>query len=81
MGYHFNEVVCDVVVKETNFEAMLNNKLTNRASMMREGLNFLRKGIIGDWKTALTEKQSQKIDEVMRENLSEEFINKYIFFE
>ncbi|KAI6660895.1 Amine sulfotransferase-like [Oopsacas minuta] len=40
LGLPFNEEIYDTIVKETDFEAMRTNELTNRSSMMREGLIF-----------------------------------------
>ena len=81
LGFQINEEILDIVARETSFEAMRDNTLTNRQSMMREGLKFLRRGAVGSWKSELSLEQSRKIDEMTRDNLSEEFINTFLIFE
>ena len=81
LGFMINEETLDLVARETSFDAMRNNALTNRDSMMREGLRFLRRGVVGDWRSELSPEQSQKIDEMTRDNLSEEFVNKFLIYE
>ena len=81
LGLPFDEEIYDTIANETNFEAMRSNGLTNRSSMMREGVHFLRKGIVGGWKEELSVEQSNKVDGMVEENFSEEFIKKYLIFE
>ena len=81
LGFQINEETLDLVAKETSFDAMRNNALANRDSMMRAGLRFLRRGAVGNWKRELSPEQSRMIDEMTRDNLSEEFINTYLVYE
>ena len=74
------EELYELVVKETNFEAMRENKFINGKYIMKEGTHFINKGKVGNWKTNLTQEQSTRIDMLINSQLEEEFVKKYISY-
>jgi len=64
------------VVEHTSFNKMRANPMTNAATMPKiegEGV-FMRKGMVGDWKNYLSEKQNARMDSWVVEHLKGEDI-------
>ena len=73
MGYTdlSHEVVRDIAQK-TNFEKMRNNNATNYSWVVNRDPHappFMRKGIIGDWKTQFSIEDSQRLDKIYQDRL------------
>ncbi|XP_008069833.1 sulfotransferase 1A1-like [Carlito syrichta] len=67
VGRSLPEETVDHIVQHTSFEEMKNNSLCNYSSVplhiMDHSISpFMRKGIIGDWKTAFTVAQNERFD-------------------
>ena len=65
--------LCDLIVKETNFEFMLENTFINGKHLMKEDAHFMATGKVGNWKGIMTEEQSKKIDETLYSKLGRNF--------
>ncbi|XP_003383429.1 PREDICTED: amine sulfotransferase-like [Amphimedon queenslandica] len=74
LGYQLQDDVIADITKLTSFEKMRGNELANNSWMdkyRREGAGFMRKGVIGDWKSLFSEEESIEIDEIIKEKLSD----------
>ncbi|XP_055491769.1 amine sulfotransferase-like [Leucoraja erinacea] len=71
LGRKLGEDKLDIVVEESTFKAMSNNPMANYKDLENKNPNgsFLRKGIIGDWKTHFTVAQSEKFDKIFQEKM------------
>ena len=61
------------LLKFVSFDNMKNTPsmdMIGMSHMFKDDLNFFSQGKIGTWKKYLTEEQSQKIDEMVRKNLT-----------
>ena len=59
---------------------MLENPLINEQDMMKEGKHLFPKGKVGNWKTSLTQEQSEQIDKLISSQLGKDFIGSYISY-
>ena len=74
LGYNLTEAVATQIVDMTSFDKMKENPSANNNWMnkvRREGEPFMRKGVIGDWKTLFSEDQSARIDKMVAEKLAD----------
>ncbi|XP_068097188.1 sulfotransferase 2B1-like [Hyperolius riggenbachi] len=76
LGKELNEQTIDLVVEHSSFSSMKANKMSNNSLapetvMNPKKNNFLRKGIIGDWKNHFMEKQSEHMDTIYREKMKD----------
>lgn len=74
LGYQLQDGVIADITKLTSFEIMRGNELANNSWMdnyRREGTGFMRKGVIGDWKSLFSKEESIEIDEIIKEKLSD----------
>ncbi|KAL6093648.1 hypothetical protein STEG23_018331 [Scotinomys teguina] len=64
----------DMVLKNSSFEAMKENKMSNFSlvpeDVVTNGLDLLRKGMSGDWKNHFTVAQAEAFDKVFREKMA-----------
>jgi hypothetical protein len=50
-----------------NFDSSLNDAFTQRGQPRKDSMKFIRKGLVGDWKSLMTEEQSQRLDAIIAE--------------
>ncbi|XP_077998633.1 sulfotransferase 1A1-like [Glandiceps talaboti] len=65
----------EAVAESTTFETMKSAGSDRKIPMTREVKNFLRKGMIGDWKTHFTVAQNEYFDREITQKLTERGIN------
>ena len=76
MGYDLSSTVVDSICEQTSFDSMKNNDSVNQSwkraeNKLTEGCeDFIRKGIVGDWRSHFTEDQSLRIDKMYVERMS-----------
>ena len=80
MGYNFEEEVIDTIVEKTTFQSMKGNPATD-ANIIEPKLpepifkpgeqQFLRKGIVGDWKNHFTPEQNAEFDVIYAEKIKD----------
>ncbi|XP_038597711.1 amine sulfotransferase-like [Tachyglossus aculeatus] len=76
LGKKLTDEDVESVVKQATFENMKNDPRANYDAIARElgrthEQDFLRKGIIGDWKNCLTVSQSERFDKVFQEQMKD----------
>ena len=74
LGYQLQDDIIANVTRLTSFEIMRGNELANNSWMdkyRRKGTEFMRKGVIGDWKSLFSEDESTEVDEIVKEKLSD----------
>ncbi|XP_071997829.1 amine sulfotransferase-like [Engystomops pustulosus] len=76
LNVNLDEKAIDTVVEKATFKNMKHDPLANYTFFPRDILDqskgdFLRKGTVGDWKNLLTVAQSEKIDQMFKENLGD----------
>ena len=72
LGRSLSDEVIEKVIEHTNFDNMKSNSAANKAYMdpYTPGKNpFMRKGIVGDWKTMFTKEQSAEMDQLLAAKL------------
>ena len=60
----------DAIADHTSFSKMKANPMTNKTNMEDVKGEFMRKGIVGDWKKHFTEEESKHIDELLKDKLA-----------
>ncbi|XP_038064363.1 sulfotransferase 1A3-like [Patiria miniata] len=76
LGKSFPDDVIDAITAHCSFANMKKNPMTNPDSLLemvmgkQEGRSFMRKGVVGDSKTHLSESQAAAIDAVCKEKLA-----------
>ena len=78
IGYNLKEEVIDTVVEKSTFRNMKDNPTTNPnmaepiPSLFKPGEEqFLRKGIVGDWKNHFTSEQNAEFDAIYAEKMKD----------
>lgn len=74
LNYHHSDEVLLKIAQATTFEAMKSNSLANNSWMdeyRREGTAFMRKGIVGDWRTLFTDEQSAEVDAMVTDKMKD----------
>ncbi|XP_033631084.1 sulfotransferase 1A1-like [Asterias rubens] len=77
LGKSFSDEILDAITDHCTFENMKKNPMANPDTMIKEflgkdipdGQSFMRKGIVGGWKTSLSKAQSKALGDVCREKL------------
>lgn len=76
LGKELSEETMDMVVKRATFQNMKSDPLANYENILskRAGSNtneslFLRKGIVGDWKTLMTVDQNERFDMIFQKKM------------
>lgn len=73
LGYSLNEEVVSKITEQVSFQSMKSNPACNNSwfdKYRRPGEAFMRKGVVGDWKTLFTAEQSAIIDTQLSEKLA-----------
>ncbi|XP_069582283.1 amine sulfotransferase-like [Ranitomeya imitator] len=76
VGINLDDEAVDIVVEKASFKNMIQDPLSNYTFLSNELLDknkgsFLRKGIVGDWKTIMTVAQSEMFDKVYKEKMGD----------
>ncbi|XP_073432059.1 amine sulfotransferase-like isoform X2 [Dendrobates tinctorius] len=76
VGIKLDDEAVDIVVEKATFKNMKHDPLANYTSLSNEFIDktkgsFLRKGIVGDWKTIMTVAQSEMFDKVYKEKMED----------
>ena len=73
LGYRLTDEVIDKIVIDTSFDKMKDNKTANKdygkEVLLGQG-QFMRKGVIGDWRNVFTPEQSAMMDTVVEEKFA-----------
>ena len=73
LEYDLNLEVVSQIVHQTRFEAMKSNPAANMHWLDKfrhdKTDSFIRKGIIGDWKSHFTKEQSARMDEMIAQKV------------
>ena len=73
LGYSLTDEVIDKIVIDSSFDKMKNNEHCNMKYVdfmsISEGSDFLRKGVIGDWRNVFTSEQSAMMDALVEEKM------------
>ena len=73
LGYNLTDEVIDKIVIDTSFNKMKDNKAVNKdygkEVLLGEG-QFMRKGVIGDWRNVFTPEQSATMDTLVEEKFT-----------
>ncbi len=73
LGYSLSNNVISSITDQVSFENMKSNSSCNNSFFdryRRPGEPFMRKGVIGDWKTLFTSEQSSYVDQQVAEKLA-----------
>ena len=72
LGYNLTDEVICKIAEQTTFDNMKKNPAANKVHMdsvfLGEG-EFMRKGVIGDWRNVLSTEQSARIDAIVADKL------------
>ena len=70
MGYAnlSQEIIMDIAEK-TTFETMRDNSAVNYSWVRSSKTPFMRKGVIGDWKSQFSVEDSQRLDKIYHDRL------------
>ena len=73
LGYKLSDDVISSITAQVSFDRMKTNSSCNNAffdQFRRPGEPFMRKGIVGDWKTLFTSEQSAFVDQQVTKRLA-----------
>ena len=69
MGKKLTDDQIEVIADHTSFGKMKANPMTNKTNMDDVKGEFMRKGIVGDWKKHFTVEENKYVDELLKEKL------------
>ena len=68
LGYDIDDAMLNKIAEQCSFTAMKRNDAVNKTSIKPfENNNFIRKGVVGDWRNHFTAEQSAKMDALVAE--------------
>ena len=71
LGNELTDSQCTKVVEQCAFTAMKQNNAVNKLDMKELfGDQFIRKGIVGDWRNHFTADQSARLDELVADKIT-----------
>lgn len=70
LGHELSDEEIAKISEQCTFTAMKQNDSVNKTSSKVFGDQFIRKGIVGDWKDHFTADQSARMDKLVAEKIS-----------
>ena len=74
IGYKLEPQVVDSIAEQCSFQSMKENPAVNyswASEACRSGkVNFIRKGIVGDWKNYITEDQNRRFNKIYAKKMN-----------
>ena len=68
LGHDIDDAIVNKIAEQCSFTAMKKNDAVNKTSIKPfENNNFIRKGVVGDWRNHFTAEQSAKMDALVAE--------------
>ena len=76
IGYKLEPQVVDSIAQQCSFQSMKENPACNYSvvpadTRWEDRQPFIRKGVVGDWKSYFTEDQNRRFDELYTKRMSE----------
>ena len=67
LGHDIDDAMLNKIAEQCTFTAMKKNNAVNKTSIKVFDKEFLRKGVVGDWRNHFTAEQSAKMDALVAE--------------
>ena len=67
LGHNIDDAMLNKIAEQCTFTAMKKNDAVNKSSLQIFEKQFMRKGVVGDWRNHFTAGQSAKMDALVAE--------------